>query len=118
MRRNGVTSRTYSVNRKYLRPRQVQFLAWAKIMEQSKLKGILLVDDMGLGNTISALAHLSLCASAAAKDYLSEERAFRQSLVKDLQIGEHSSRIFRDECSAENARRSTQHCDLYCKQPT
>ena len=39
---------------KYLRPWQVQFLAWARVMEQSELKGFLLADDMGLGKTISA----------------------------------------------------------------
>ena len=49
-----------------LKPWQVQFLVWARLMEQSKLCAWLLADEMGLGKTISALSRL-ICAYAEAE---------------------------------------------------
>ena len=49
-----------------LKPWQVQFLAWARLMEQSELHAWLLADEMGLGKTISALSRV-ICAYTEAE---------------------------------------------------
>ena len=49
-----------------LKPWQVQFLVWDGLIEQSEWCAWLLVDEMGIGKTISALSHV-ICAYAEAE---------------------------------------------------